>query len=232
MLAFTTGIRNNFALWTGNPNLLPEYTDSYEVGGIYIMDKSTISLTVFHRYTSDVVDRIATFEDNVSITMPFNIGTRNSTGIDFNFKYTPFNKWTLTGDANYNVFVRNGQLNDQVFDFSASQYSGKLTSKIKINKQFEMEATGRYNSSVQTIQGEVADNLFADFGMRYKIMNGRGVLNVSVRDIFASRIRESFAIQGDNFSFGRSLRGRFITVGFSFGFGKGEAMQYSSGRRR
>jgi outer membrane receptor protein involved in Fe transport len=225
-------IRNNFSLWTGNPNLLPEYTDSYEVGGIYIMEKSTVSVTVFHRYTSDVVDRIATFEDNVSLTMPFNIGTRNSTGVDFNFKYTPMDKWTLTGDANYNIFVRNGQLNDQTFDFDASQYSGKLTSKVKFNKQFEMEATGRYNSSVQTIQGEVADNLFADLGARYKILNGRGVLNLSVRDIFASRIRESFAVQGDFFSFGRSLRGRFITLGFSFGFGKGEAMQYSSGRRR
>ena len=72
-----------------------------------------------------------------------------------------------------------------------------------------------------------------DFGARYKILKGKVVLNASIRDVFASRIRESFVF-GENFeSSRRSQLGRFISLGVSYGFGKGEAITYGgAGRRR
>jgi len=95
-----------------------------------------------------------------------------------------------------------------------------------------VEITGRHQSREQTVQGTRAANTFADFGLRYKIMKGRGVFNLSVRDIFASRIRQTTVDQPDFYVYNWSQRGRFITAGFSYGFGKGEAMTYSGGRRR
>jgi len=63
-------------------------------------------------------------------------------------------------------------------------------------------------------------------------MKGKAVFNLSVRDVFASRIRESIS-QGDTFyAFSRRQLGRFISLGFSYGFGKGEAMTYGGGGRR
>ena len=82
------------------------------------------------------------------------------------------------------------------------------------------------------MQGIRSDNLFADLGLRYKILKGRGVFNFSVRDIFASRFRESVTTQDDFYIYSFGQRGRFITMGFSYGFGKGEAMQFSGSRRR
>ena len=63
-------------------------------------------------------------------------------------------------------------------------------------------------------------------------MNGKGVINLSVRDVFASRIMESEAYQPTFYLYNWQQRGRFITLGFSYGFGKGEAMEYSGRRRR
>ena len=71
-----------------------------------------------------------------------------------------------------------------------------------------------------------------DLGLRYKLMNGRGVFNLGVRDVFASRIRENIIDQDDFYVYSFGQRGRFATLGFSYGFGKGEAMEYSGGRRR
>lgn len=225
-------IRNNFTIRAGNPNLLPEYTDSYEIGSIFIYDLISFNVNAYYRYTTEVIERISSFEDNVNIFMPENIGTNNTTGLELNFKYSPSKKVTINGDANYNYFTREGEFNDQVFDFSADQWSTKVTSKFKLNKTIDFEITGRYNSAVQTIQGVRSDNLFTDFGLRYKLMKGRGVFNLSVRDVFASRIRENVT-EGDNFyAYSFRQRGRFISLGFSYGFGKGEAMQYSGGRRR
>ena len=224
-------IRNNFSIRTGNPDLLPEFTDSYEVAGIYILDQVSFNFGVYQRYTTDVIERISTFEDGISVTQPFNIGTNRATGVEFNVKYLP-KKWlTLNADFNYNHFNREGTYEGTVFDFNADQWSAKLMSKLKLPADIDFEVTGQYRSGYQTIQGEVSDNLFADLGLRKKFMNGRGILNFSVRDVFASRFRESITNQENFYLYDYSRRGRFVTLGFSYGFGKGEAMEFS-GRRR
>ena len=63
------------------------------------------------------------------------------------------------------------------------------------------------------------------------MIKGRGVLSFSVRDLFASRIRESVTSQDDFYIYSFRQRGRFITMGFSYGFGKGEAMEFSGSKR-
>ena len=70
-----------------------------------------------------------------------------------------------------------------------------------------------------------------DFGARKKILKGKAILNLSIRDVFASRIRESQTIQPDFYLRNFSQQGRFVTFGVSFGFGKGEAMEFSGQKR-
>lgn len=224
-------VRNNFNIRTGNPDLLPEFTDSYEINSILLFNKLSMNFGVFHRYTTDVVERIATFEEDVNISRPINVGTNRATGLEFNFKYGPTKWLSINGDANYLYFNREGSLDNTSFDFSSDQYNGKLTAKLKLPAQLEMELTGHYRSRLQTVQSVISQNLFADMGIRKKIMKGRGVFNFSIRDIFASRIRESQTFQPEFYLYSRGQRGRFVTFGFSYGFGKGEAMEFSGQKR-
>ena len=225
-------IRNNFNIRQGNPDLLPEYTDSYELTSIFITGNTSMNLGVFYRYTTDVVERIVTSQENVNTSQPYNIGTNKATGVEFNAKYTLSKKVTINADFNYNQFRREGAFDDFMIDFTGSQWTGKMSTKLKLPYGIDIEATGRYNSSVATVQGEVSDLAWMDMGLRKKILNGRGILNIAVRDLFRSRIRESVTDQTDFYAFSRGLRGRFITAGFSYGFGKGEAMEFSGRRRR
>ena len=225
-------IRNNFSIRTGNPNLQPEFTDSYEIASILILGKASMNFGVYHRYTTDVVERISTFEDNVNTTMPLNIGTNQATGVEFNAKFSLNKWWTINGDINYNYFNRQGQLEATSFDFDADQWSAKVNNKLKLPADFDFEITGHYQSAFQTVQSTISENLFADLGLRKTIMNGKGVLNLSIRDIFASRIRESFTEQATFSTYSFRQRGRFVAFGFSYGFGKGEAMEFSNQKRR
>ncbi|MEQ8423047.1 MAG: outer membrane beta-barrel family protein [Arenibacter algicola] len=225
-------IRNNYSVRQGNPDLQPEFTDSYEITSIYILGPASINFGVYHRYTTDVIERITTFENNVSTTKPENIGTNRATGIEFNAKYSPAKWLTLNGDFNYNQFKRDGNFESTVFDFSNDQWTSKLMSKIKLPSDFDLEMTGNYQSSYQTVQSDVSDMLFMDLGLRKNIMKGKAVLNLSVRDLFASRVDESQIAQASYEVYNRRQRGTFVALGFSYGFGKGEAMQYSGQRRR
>ena len=224
-------IRNNFSVRTGNPDLLPEYTDSYEVSGIYLLGQVSMNASVYYRYTTEVVERVSRFENNVNITMPMNIGTNRTTGVEFNAKFTPKPWLTINGDFNYNYFNREGALEATSFDFTADQWSGKLTTKFKLPAQIDFELTGQYESGVQTVQGALSENYFVDLGLRKKLMKGRGVINFSIRDVFATRIRESIVEQPTFYLYSFGQRGRFVTLGFSYGFGKGEAMEFSGQKR-
>lgn len=225
-------IRNNFSVRQGNPELLPEFTDSYEVTSIYILGKASLNLGIYHRYTEDVIERVSTFENNVNTVRPENIGTNRATGIEFNAKYSP-SKWlTLNGDFNYSQFTRDGTFDDTVFDFSGDQWSSKLMAKLKLPAGIDLETTGNYRSGYQTVQSEVYDQLFLDIGLRKKLLKGKAVLSLSVRDVFASRVSESEINQPDFYVYNRRQRGRFAAIGFSYGFGKGEAMEFSGQRRR
>ncbi|MHA7058287.1 TonB-dependent receptor domain-containing protein [Aquimarina sp. M1] len=224
-------IRNNFNIRVGNPNLQPEFTHSYELTSIYKIAKASLSSSLYHRYTTDVVERVSTFEDNVTFTTPQNIGTNSSVGFETNGKYSP-SKWlTFTGDFNYSYFDRKGIFEDQVFDFTGNQWSTRLGSKIGLPADIDLELTGNYRSGFNTVQGEQSGFAFMDMGLRKKILKGKVVANIGIRDVFASRIQERFVNQPtfETYDFGQ--RGRFFTFGLSYGFGKGEAMTYS-GRRR
>jgi len=224
-------IRNNFSIRTGNPNLLPEFTDSYEMTGILILGEASMNLGVYYRYTTDVVERISTFENNVTTVRPENIGTNRTTGVEFNAKYNPAPWFTLSGDINYNYFNREGSFQSTSFDFSNDQWSGRVVTKFKLPLDIDMELSGLFQSRLQTVQSEISGMVFADLGLRKKVLKGKGVVNLSIRDVFASRIFENRVEQPAFSIYNRRLRGRFVTLGFSYGFGKGEAMEYSGGRR-
>ena len=224
-------IRNDFNIRVGNPDLQPEYTDSYEIVSMHTFENFDINYGVYHRYTTDVVERVTFFEDNRNIRRPVNIGTNRATGVEVNAKYTPNNWLALNGDLNYFYFDRDGELEGQSFDFSGEWWNAKVTSKFKLPADIDFEMTGQFQSTVRTLQGEDIGNAFLDLGVRKKLLKGRGVINLSVRDVFASRIGRTENTQPEFFTMSRNLRGRFVTLGFSFGFGKGEAMEFSARKR-
>ncbi|QFZ54146.1 TonB-dependent receptor [Oceanihabitans sp. IOP_32] len=224
-------IRNNFNIRRGNPNLQPEYTDSFELTGIYKIGKASFSSSIYHKYTTEVVERVSTFIDNVTTTTPENIGTNAAYGFETNGKYSPNNWLSFSGDFNFNYFDRIGSFQSQSFNFSGRQWSTKLGSKIGLPADIDLELTGNYQSGYETVQGNVTGYAFLDLGIRKRILKGKVVVNFGVRDVFESRIFENFVSQQNFETYSLSERGRFITLGVSYGFGKGEAMTYS-GRRR
>lgn len=224
-------IRNNFNIRAGNPDLQPEFTDSYELTSIYRIGKAFLSSSLYYRFTKDAVERVASFEDNVTITRPENIGTNSIVGFETNGKYSPVKWLTITGDFNFNYFKRKGIFENQNFDFTGNQWSARLGTQIKLPFNFDLELNGNYRSGFETVQGRQSGYPFLDLGLRKKILKGKIVFNLGIRDLFASRIQERFVNQDMFESYNFGLRGRFFTFGMSYGFGKGEAFSYS-GRTR
>lgn len=227
-----SNIRNNFSISMGNPDLLPEYSDAFEITSIHKIGKASLNFSLYNRLTTDVIERVTTFKNNISTSIPENIGENTTTGIEFNGKYAPLNWLSLNGDFNINYFNRDGVFENTFFDFKGNKWSSRLTSQFKLPADFDVEISGDFRSKYKTVQREVSSNLFMDLGVRKKILKGKTILNISIRDVFASRIDERVTTQSEFYLYNKRSRGRFITFGISYGFGKGEAMEFSGQRRR
>ncbi|MGC4235027.1 MAG: outer membrane beta-barrel family protein [Niabella sp.] len=225
-------MRDNYNIRTGNPELDPEYSDSYELTGIFKAGSANFSSSFYHRYTTAVIEDVSTFEDNVNTNRPYNIGTRAATGLEVNGKYGVLRWLSLNGDFNYNFFKRKGTFQERVFDFDGSRWSARLTAKADLPANFALELGGNYQSGYRSVNAENDPFAYMDFGLRKKILKGKLVASLSVNDVFASRISVAETSRETFYLYSRGYRGRFFAFGLSFGFGKGEAMTYSGGRRR
>ena len=222
-------VRDNLNIRAGNPNLKPVYSDSYELTAILIFDKISINTSVYHLYEQDVFEMVSRFEDDVRITTRKNLGTQAKTGWEVNGKYRVTKWFTAMGDFNYGYFVRRGEFEGQSFDFEGDQWSTQLTVKFELPADISFEVTPQHRSRVKTVQGLHLGQTFVDAGIRKKLWKGRAVVNFTVRDIFASRVQIREIDQPSFTLYSFSQRGRFLTLGFSYSFGKGEAMNYSGG---
>ncbi len=220
-------IQNNYNIETGNPYLLPEFTDAIEATGIFHLRALSANVGLYHRQTADAIENIVSVEGTVSLTKPVNAGTERTTGIELNAKFTPLDRLSVAADLHFNHLERSGQVDNYSFDFGATRWNSQVITKISLPANVDFEVTGRYRSGYQAIQGRVSENVSADMGVRKKIVKGKVIVNLSIRDIFSSNIRESRVRQSSFYLFERYQMGRFVTFGLSYGFGKGEAMEFS-----
>ena len=224
-------IRNSYNYRKGNPNLKSEYSDSYEISAIFIMGISSFNISLYELFTTNTIESVTTFQDNISVSGPENLGTKRVNGIEINGKIMPSKKIVINGDLNYNTFDRKATWQNRSFDFKGNSWSSEISSKFKFPRDLDVEMSWNYQSGFKTIDGESFPSQFANLGARKKLLKGKGVISLNIRDLFATRVRENQAIR-DNFNiWSRSFYGRFWVIGFSYGFGKGEAMEFR-GRRR
>ncbi|MEM6726594.1 MAG: TonB-dependent receptor, partial [Bacteroidota bacterium] len=79
---FTFSDNRNF--FAGNPNLNPEYTDSYELEHIKYWDQVSITSAVYYRHSTGWIQRIRRVaDDGTSVTRPENLSTNDSWGAEF-----------------------------------------------------------------------------------------------------------------------------------------------------
>ncbi len=221
-------LNNNLNLRTGNPDLMPEYTDSYELSLIRDWEKVSISTSVFYRNTNNVVDRIVQVMDSLTSSTPQNVGLSNNLGIEVNAQMEPTKWLSLLGDFNWTYFNRSGTFENQSFEFSNDKWTARITSKFKFANDLSGEIRLRYRSEEERIQSIIRDNAYLDLGIKKKLFKGRTVVNLVVRDVFSARRFISITDQPDFFALSDNQRDiRRIVLGISYGFGKGDAMEFS-----
>lgn len=104
---------NPFNLRTGNPDLTPEYTNSFDFGFSYTHKKVVVSTSLFHKRTKDVINRVLFFNEAGGSLLTYdNLNRREQTGGELVLILKPLSwlKATLSANGAY-VNYRNVDVN-------------------------------------------------------------------------------------------------------------------------
>lgn len=186
-------------MFSGNPNLNPELTDSYEISHIKYWDKVTLTSSFFYRHTDDTIERIVKFNSDGTTSMrPENLATRNDFGLEFTFSYTGLKWWRLDGNANFFRTITDGKNVDATFTADDITWFGRMTSRFTVFKDMDIQLRYNYRAAVDNAQGRNNAMQSVSLGISKDFFNKQATVTLSAPDIFNGRRRQGITI-GEGF---------------------------------
>lgn len=204
-------------LWGGNPDLNPEYTDSYEVGYLLNWASGSILSNLYYRHSTDIIQSVTYIDTNgYTQIRPSNIGVRNSYGVEFNLSNDITDWWNT--NANFNLYSSKITGNESVYNLNSNYFSWNLrfASKMKVLGT-NFQTTVNYRAPEDTPQGRTLSMWWLDFGLSADILDNNGTLTLSGQDIFSGRVWRS-VVNGETFSRESDYQWRSgqVTLTFSY----------------
>lgn len=208
--------RRNF--WSGNPDLNPEFTNSYELGHIKYVEKGSFSSSLYHRYTPGKVVRIRRVdEQGYSTTRPENLATESSFGAEFTGSYSPYPWWKLDGSLNFFRAITDGSNLDANFQSDTYSWFARKTSRFTLWKTTDFQLRGSYEAPQQTPQGKRKAIAALDLAVSRDILHNNGTLTLNVIDVFNSRKFRSIT-EGANFYTESNSQGRLRQINLTLNY--------------
>ena len=140
----------------GNPDLRPEYINSWEAGYELPFGANQISLQAYLRTTSDMVEDVTKKypgDTAVLLQVPENIGRDRSLGLEFSASVSPA-KWFsafLTGDAS--DYHEDGALDGLSFSRTDFYWTSSLRLTFTLPTNTQVQLNGRFNGPSINAQG-------------------------------------------------------------------------------
>jgi len=204
-------------LSSGNPDLQPQYTNSYEFGYSTILFDFNVTSSLFYKQTDGLMTQINTLIGNgVTETTWENIANEKNYGAEFIGNGTLFPWWRLNGNVSY--FRRD--INDENYTTSGNNHSYSWTARINstwlLSKTFSFQVSSTYNSKSVTAQGTNNAVYFTDLAIKNDFSRDLS-MTLRVSDIFDTRKFAGETIGTNFISYNEGRRiSRAIFLGFTY----------------
>lgn len=188
-------------LWAGNTNLQPEFTDSYELSLLKYFQKGSLFSSVYYRHRTGVINRITVVNSaGFTVMQPVNLATEDNFGLEVSGSYRFNEKLNVNANANfYQAFTR-GSFEGENLDNEVFTWNGRAVVKMEVLPKTDFQTSFRYTAPQTTPQGRSRSIYSLDLSLGKDILQGKGTLVASVRDVLNSNRRRSVIDNGTLYS--------------------------------
>lgn len=200
--------RDAYNVSIGNPDLIPEYIDSYELSHLLKFGRNSLSVDAYYRITNNKIERVRSiYQGNIYKSTFDNVGKDYSLGIELMLGIDVMKWWHIDLMGNIYDYKVEGEYQyedinglTRTIDFSESSFNwnSRFNNTFRVGKTTRIQLNGMYNSPTITAQGEREGFLMTNLAVRQSFMKNKLSATLQVRDLFGT-MSHSASYKGDDF---------------------------------
>ena len=203
---------------SGNPELKPEFINSFEAAYNKFVNQFNLYASVFYRHSNDPIQRIRTLDSaGTSYTSFDNIGSERYYGLETGVGADILPEW------NFRLSV--GLRKNEVFGFDDNNQTTAFTTNLSTFFPLPLDFKGYvfafYSGPRSIAQGRMKGNFITNVGVRKSFLNDRADFSIRFSDVFNNR-QWSMDLQNDfyNETSTYQRQSRYLTFSLSYTFGR------------
>jgi ferric enterobactin receptor len=196
----------------GNPSLLPQLADNFDLNGGFVKDKYYINASVGYNKVKDIIQSVRTLlPDTRTETTWQNISDRNEYEASLFGGYTFSKKLKMNASAGYSY--NEYSLYDKTVNFfrNGATFYTNFTANYIMNDKVSFDANVRYND-IADAQGRSTSNVLHNFGVKTKWLKKKLTVNLNLIDLLSQQAfttylyNDKFAVKTETVSQSRNIR--------------------------
>ena len=213
----------------GNPQLTPEYTNSFSLNYLKTWADHTLSLGTYYRPTTDVMQRIryqGEYDGRPTMFMTnLNVAKSQSAGAELILKDKLWRILDLTTTLNAYYYKLDGFstiVEGQTVTGEGNEnfaWDARLLASVILPYNINVQATGNYRSRSVITQGHRKANGSLDLGLRKTFLNKTFALALNWRDVFNTRHFENYTEGPTFWRHQKNWRDPRINIQLTWNFG-------------
>lgn len=194
-----TFLSDGFSAFVGNPNLEPDFANSYELNYQKRFNQSFLSVETYFRQVNNKMTRTLKLnQEGIMERTMDNLDKDYALGIELMGNLKLLKWWTLIPSVDlYRYHLEGaGDRSDIVKD--NNNWNFMLNSQFSLNTGTRIDISSFYRSPSISVDGTRDDMFFVGIGARQDFLKRKLTVTARVQDVFDSR-RMSFTSSGENF---------------------------------
>jgi hypothetical protein len=211
---------DEYTFQRGNPNLRPQYTNSFGITNIY---KYRLTTTLNYSHVSDVFSTVPQNEATKAYITNKNVAKQDIVSLNVSYPFQ-YKKYSLFFNLNSYYSRFKGNDPDYRVDLDVFSFNFYAQQSLKVGKSTTVEMSGFYTAP-QIWQGAFKSNSLGsvDLGVQQAVLKGKGTIKATVTDVL-----HTLKFTGTNTTTGQTVKvsggweSRQFRINFNYRFGSNQ----------
>ena len=208
---------DNTNIRKGNPNLNPEYTNSFDVSWHLTTTNASILASVFYRKTVDKmspihVGNLFTFEN-------FNSAENIGLDLTYTYRFGMLGNIMVSGSAFQNK--TNAENVESLQESKSFNWNARMNAMLMLSRTTSLQVMGMFMGPMTMPNGTMRGMSGLDLGIKQDLWKGKASLLLNVSDVFNTR-KMHIETNGTTYRsvMDRQFKSQAATLTFTYRFGK------------
>ena len=189
-----------FFLNKGNPNILPEYTNSIDLTHTKSWKQSSLSGSFYYRQSTGTIQKIVVLKtDGVTETSYQNLNSSKNIGVEVNAYFQLYKWWKINSSLNYYKNIIDGSNIGQQYQTDNFSFNGKINNNFAPWKKSMLQISANYQSPTYSPLIKNYGQYYVDASFKQDLLDKKISISIRCTDIFLSQ-RRNYDMIDSNFS--------------------------------